>query len=326
MNGALVVISALIVSFFNLGVLAYAALYTVSGLCLLVYSALTITPKYGLPKFSLDKDIWKKIRVGGIPLGIISVFMYLYFKIDIQIIDMMIGPIGVAYYSAAFKLIEALIFIPSMYFAAILPVVSAYHHEKNHELDRVVVGSLKYLYAVALPLTLFIVLLSGDVISLLYGAKYAQSIPVLQLLAVGMGIIYINYVPGGVLVAIGEKAPVIKANVVCTIFNILANIVLIPIYGIVGSAFAMIITQALNCGMLYVAMRRAGHTYPTKEMWNITVCALLSSGVVVALKLLGFPLQFIIPAMALSYIGALLAFDTISLNELKKLVGANKDV
>lgn len=88
--------------------------------------------------------------------------------------------------------------------------------------------------------------LAGPVTVLLYGAKYASSVPLLALLSFGY---YFNAALGfnGLTLKVYGKLRYVAAiNVLVAIVNILLNLLLIPRYGALGAAYGMCGTMVLH--------------------------------------------------------------------------------
>ena len=286
LNGVTLAAGTVLVVTYNMGVIAFAAVYAIAGLAILAYTFIILSLFYTKPRPRFDLSLWRQILIGGLPLSVAAVLSFFYFKIDIQLIKMFLGDTGVAEYTTAFKLVEAIIVIPALYCTAIFPLISTYFHEGNPNLDVLFRKSVKYLYMMGAPIAVGTIMLADKFILTIYLGKYASpTIEVLQLLGLGALLIYVNYVPNNFLSATNMQIANVKISAVCIVVNVVLNLLMIPAYGVIGSALAMVLTQALTVVFTYYLIRGAGHRYPGfRDAGKVTACALGMGAVVYLLR------------------------------------------
>ncbi len=153
------------------------------------------------------------------------------------------GPIDVANYGAAYNLVIALLFIPSIYATAIYPVMSMYFKSDNKKLRFIYKKSFKYLYILGLPISFGIFLLAEKILDFLYGSKYQASALALKIVAWFVFLKFINFLLGTVLSSIDKQKQRMYSQGSTAAFNVLLNLVLIPFMGFVGAAISTLITE-----------------------------------------------------------------------------------
>ena len=156
----------------------------------------------------------------------------MFFKIDIQLIDMIKGSAAVGDYSAAYKLIEAVLVLPSLYSMVLFPVVSEYFHRNNPNLKILLEKSIKYLLIIGAPIAAGAFILSDKIIFFCYQDKFIPAIGVLQALSLGMLFIYLNTIPCVLLSATNRQKSYVVICFIAAVFNITVNIIVIPSYGL----------------------------------------------------------------------------------------------
>jgi O-antigen/teichoic acid export membrane protein len=257
-------------------VVAFALVYLVSGAAVLAYNIIVVLLSYSRPMPRFDFGMWKSLIIGGLPFCLSSLFYFLFFSIDIQLIDMMKGDAAVGNYSAAFRLIQAVLVLPSMATTVLFPVVSEYFHRNNPNLTLLLEKSIKYLLIIGAPIAVGTIILSDKFILLLYHSDYMPAIGVLQVLCIGMMFIYLNSVPSLMLSATNMQKVYMIICFIAAAFNITANILVIPAYGIVGSAYVMVATQGLILVLLSYFFVKSGYKLPhLTDVIKISACTLL---------------------------------------------------
>ena len=183
---------------------------------------------------SIMKDSW--------PLLLSGIVVMIYVRIDQVMIKFLLGEVEVGYYAVAVRLSEAWYFIPVTLCNSIFPAIV---NAKNVS-DEFYNNRMQKLYdlltwlaiGIAVPVTIF----SSQIIHLLFGAEFAPAAPVLTI-----------YIWAGIAVFLGVASSqyLINENLtrlsfirsfVGMVINVVLNLILIPIYGIVGSAFATLIS------------------------------------------------------------------------------------
>ena len=153
-----------------------------------------------------------------------------------------------SYYVALYSIAARLSLLSTIALEAVNMVVAplfseAYKNSKVSELKKISVLSVRYLLLISLPVLVFFIMFSGDLLSI-FGGDYKEAANVLRVLAVGQ---FFNAVTGSVsflLIMTGGAAKVMKASVLCAIITIITAIVfgnLFGIYGVaLGSAFGLV--------------------------------------------------------------------------------------
>jgi O-antigen/teichoic acid export membrane protein len=114
-----------------------------------------------------------------------------------------------------------------------------------------------YIYLlIGIFMSIMIVALAPFMIKVIYGQKFIESLPVLQVYALSIPGIYLTYFFFSLFGAIDKhkiQAIVFLASV---ILNVLLVVFLTPIYGLIGAAIATAVTYTLAGFCFYIYWRR----------------------------------------------------------------------
>ena len=181
------------------------------------------------------------------PLVLSGAAVIIYQRIDQVMIGNMIDKQSVGYFATASRFLEIILFLPHVLSQTVTPMlVKTYkdkpyeqYEEKARQFVSIVVWS-------SIIMALVVSLSSNWLISLTFGGKYVAAIPVLQILAfktVGMALSS----SGGQLIIIEkiQKWAFVR-NILGCVVCVSLNYLLIPYYGIIGSAFVTIITLLVS--------------------------------------------------------------------------------
>lgn len=199
-----------------------------------------------IPRF--DRSKWARLLKAGIPIGMVGVLMTALVKVDQTLISFLAdsGNREVGYYGAAFRLIEATMFIGWSFSGAMLPWFSSQEGGRERLATGFELGT-KATAAVLVPVGLAFVLFAQPIVDLLYGSQYDAAIAPLRFL--GAMVVFLGINDLAAMLVIARERPLSFAGAAGAVLvgNVGLNVVLIPAYGASGAAF----TAALSALVLF---------------------------------------------------------------------------
>jgi PST family polysaccharide transporter len=189
------------------------------------------------------------------PLVLASVSIMIYMKIDQIMLGQMVGNQAVGIFSAATRISEVWYFIPMVVVSSVFPAIL---NAKKQSQD-LYVQRLQRLYAlmvwmsiaVAFPMTF----LAIPVIEVLYGKAYIESGIVLSIHIWGSIFVFLGVASGRWMLAENRQVLSFQRSLLGMVINVVLNLLLIPIYGVVGAAVATVVAQ-FSVGMLFDAIQK----------------------------------------------------------------------
>ncbi len=182
----------------------------------------------------------------ALPYALLAVLGMIYFRVDTVMLGSLRGDAETGVYTAAFKLFEVLMFVPGTLAAVILPRMARYHDEDSARLSASHVRLTRLLFVAAVPITAALWVGSPLIIQVLFGAPYAESAPVLRLLAVTF-LFHCLHTANATLVLSGTVlAPVVWLSVLTAGMNVALNAYFIPRYGAVAAAATTLASEILS--------------------------------------------------------------------------------
>jgi O-antigen/teichoic acid export membrane protein len=164
----------------------------------------------------------------------------------------------------------------------------------------------RWVFSIVLPTFLILLLYAEQVLKVLFGSEYVTASFALSILAGGYLIDATAGRVGSFLNSKGYTQYILYNNVAALSLNLILNIVLIPVYGIVGAAIATASSTALtNILMAYEAWRKEKViSTPFRKILKITAVGLVPLILVGGLDMILFnntPFWFIFPAGIIYY-------------------------
>ncbi|WP_186576585.1 flippase [Aquibacillus kalidii] len=194
---------------------------------------------------SLLKDSW--------PLIFSGLVITIYMKTDQIMLRQILGDSAVGQYTAALRLSESWYIIPTVLVTTVAPYLTNAKNSQNKDaynyynllLYRVVVLSA---VLIALPMTF----LSDWLISLLYGSEYHSAGEVLSIHIWSAVFVFLGVARNPYIVNENLTKYSFITNSGGAVINLVLNAILIPKYGIVGAAYATLISQAVASYLMHV--------------------------------------------------------------------------
>jgi O-antigen/teichoic acid export membrane protein len=246
LNTVLISGLTLLVIFNGLSVVSITVTHLVSHvlITLLIYFALRKQVK---PLIKLKK--LPEMLKSGLPFGIHRIFYYIFLQISILILSLKVSNVQVGIYSAAYKLVSILVFIPSLMTSALYPALYKMGEGDFKSHRQTIEKVFKVLSAVGIAGSVLMFTLADPLIKWIYAGRFNDSIPILMITAWFLALECMSFSLGDVLTTTNRQTQrmIIQGSALALLFVLI--IVLSTFFGIYGAAYALIIVEIyIFCG------------------------------------------------------------------------------
>jgi len=246
LSSVLVLLGSLFVIYQGFNVIAFAFVYLSVSLALSGYSFIVYSLKFGLPKIDIDLNFWKPLIKEALPFGLTGISGMIYTYIDSLLLSIIKGNEAVGFYSAAYRIMLVLLFVPNAVNVAIFPPMSRLYGSSSRSSLRLMHEKyFKFMIITGIPLGVGTTLLADKIILLIFGIGYKQSIIALQILIWTMVFTFVGAAFVRVFEATNKQLIVTKISGFCVVVNILLNLVLIPKFSYIGASVATVLTEII---------------------------------------------------------------------------------
>ena len=312
------------ITFTSYGLWGITFAYIFANIIALIYVTLTLSKKILPPKPLFNKEVWKKLVIGGIPFALTSLFYTIYYSIDMVMLTQFAGTYATGLYNSSYKLISVLTLFYTIYTAVIFPVMSKLFKQDEDLLQFSFVKSIKYLSMIMIPIAVACFFYGGDAIALCYGNQYSQAGDVLKILIWTVCFLFINGACSMILNASHRETAVTKIYSFAALFNVCLNLILIPHFSVYGASIATVISEILILVLELYTIHKIGQLpdkYFLLDILKVIVCS-VSLGVV--LYILNLSLWLAIPVSFVVYLIAIIitkTFDKQDIMIFKQIIG-----
>ncbi|MFH1749784.1 MAG: flippase [bacterium] len=244
-NKIVVLVGILFAIQFNLGFLYIIAIVVLGNLIQLIFT--TIFARFLFQfRFYFDQTYWKKIFNDAWPLGLFLILSTLIFHIDTIFISYLRNPEEVGLYGVAFKILEIILNFAIFFGVSVFPIIS-YRIQVNDRdgINRAIRRSVEFMLVFSVPVVVAIFFLSKEIIAIIAGDQFSESIPALKILALAIFFGFFNVLAGYLLTAKNKQKTALWVALIGLILNVTLNLIFIPKYGFLAAAYTTLLTQAL---------------------------------------------------------------------------------
>jgi len=253
------------------------------------------------------------------PFAVTGALGALLTNADILIISWMrtAGEVGI--YSAAVRIIQLLYLFPVIIQYSTLPFFSRFAKKNDARFREMLEKAVLIIFAVSIPIALCGIFLGTAIMKFVFGAAYAAGGASLTVLLITMIVDYPGGVIGVALFAYDHQKVLINASIIGGVSNVLFDLLLIPRFGITGSAFATLIAQTLNNAYLWYEMKKVNNFSVVPRLKKITLAAAITAAASALLVFAHTNLVVIIILCVLLYMFLLIALKEPMLSEIARI-------
>ena len=224
---------------------------------------------------SLDLKAAMPVFRAGLPLVLHMLLGLFIYNSDLIFLRMFRDSEHVGYYAAAYTLISLVCNLGISYGMSLTPALTRL--VPGSEAERAQYHTaLAQVFAMTLPIAVGGWLLAGPIIDFAFGAQYDASILALQILIWSVPLSIFRNVPWAALIARNREDLLLRSVVIGALVNVLLNVTLIPLYGIVGAAVASVITESMvGIIMLSYASSQGVSFVEVSRLWKPVASAAL---------------------------------------------------
>lgn len=190
------------------------------------------------------------------PFAASLILALIYERADIIIIGQFLGQEEAGLYAPASTIVSSLLLIPASAYAVMVPVLTrANQDQATRRTEGLFQTFLLVNSLLGIALALGLAFSAHWIIQILYGASFAAAGDVLAILAFVLGLRCATFAVAAALVASGRQKYRLNAQFVAATVNVLANLLIVSRWGIVGVAWVYVTTEMLLLIGYWIALR-----------------------------------------------------------------------
>lgn len=209
-------------------------------------------------KFSLTFDpvFIRKIIKASFPIALSILFTAIYIRTDALMLSLMKPASDVGIYRLAAKVLETAVFFPALLVELTMPTLSRFAAASPDLFKKSFKKTFNLLFALAVPVVAGIFFLAKPIILVLGGEGFLDSVLPLRILALVIGLVFLNNLSGKSLIALDLQKSGMKIYIFGAVLNVFLNLLVIPKYSYLGASYTTLITEILVTAMMFNVLYR----------------------------------------------------------------------
>jgi len=208
------------------------------------------------PAARIDPALIRHLFAQALPLILLAVFAVFAGRIDVLLLSFWRDDAEIGYYSAAYRLTEALRIFPTAVLMSLFPLVSRAAVERPDAVKGLLDRSIKPLLILLIPVCVVTTCAADAIVELLYTETYIPAGRSLSTLVWGEIAAVFNLLIGQTLIALDRRCMAIGIAFLQLVINVVLNTVLIPSAGHAGAAVASVMTGTVGMIVYSLTLRR----------------------------------------------------------------------
>jgi O-antigen/teichoic acid export membrane protein len=226
------------------------------AVCALIYiiPLKNIIPETQEKKKEIGKVIRNRLIVFGMPVVIMDITVLLYNWTDTFVLAYYRPTWEVSCYNIAFGLVNMVMIIIASVSTTLFPIFSREHALKRKKRQKIIYEKVvKFVMIIVYPLLTLMWFLAPYMI-LIYGAEYLPAVLPLLILVTWGFFRPVGNIGGGLLTAKGKQKLVMKITISMALLNLILNLILIPVFHMIGAAIATTIAFIFGSMITYTIL------------------------------------------------------------------------
>ncbi|HEY0897160.1 MAG TPA: flippase [Sphingobacteriaceae bacterium] len=220
------------------------ALVLDAALLALGYVTLYSAQKHRIFAWQFQRSMAGNLLSKSWPLMFSAVLVTLYMKIDQVMIGRMLGEAPLGIYSTVVSLSEAWYFIPMAIVSSVFPAIITAKKQDEKRYQKRLQNLYDLMVFISMGIAVVMTFCSSWVYDLLYDPEFSAGAPVLAIHVWAGVFVFLGVASGQYLINEGLTGLSLFRTAVGAVVNIVLNLVLLPVYGIAGAAWATLIAYA----------------------------------------------------------------------------------
>lgn len=188
---------------------------------------------------------WRRLLAVSWPLGAVLVLNVIYFRIDTIILSLYRPAAQVGLYGLAYRLVESCLFLPAMFGGLLLPHLSSAWLNDRASFSRYLQQGAAAVVWGAVFTVLTLAFFAEPVILLVAGPAFTAAAPLLRILSIALGVMFLGNFVSFSLVAAGRQRTLLIIAATGAVANVVLNLIFIPPYGAPAAALTTLVTEAI---------------------------------------------------------------------------------
>ena len=269
----------------------------------------------------VDFTYFRHVIKTAMPIAVSLVLVLIYFKLDTVMLSVMKPAKDVGIYSVAYKVLEAVIFLPAIYIGLVMPLLSRFAIKSKLEFIKTFRSAFNVITIFALYFSVYVFLMSDWIVKAIGGGAFLEASPVLKILSFAILLIFFGNLGGNAIIALNLQKKAMWIYLTGAVINVGLNFLLIPKYSYFAAASTTVITEIFITLTMLWLIRQNTKIVINKIAFAKTVLAIIIVAALMLPLIGSFTKASIV---SLLYFPLLLALGVFTKSDLRQIISLKK--
>ncbi len=297
---------------------AAIGVFPVCALFVLIWMMYATTKQYGAMPLSINLRAFKELVIKAWPYGSLILMGILYERLGIIFLTFMHSEVTVGYFTMAERLVVALGIIHAMFISSIFPAMTRLVAHEKKIMPVLAVRCLRLVLVFVLPAASLLFLLSDEVIAVLYGDEFDQSVIILQIVSWVLVFRGLNSYLSMLAIAEDNQSYLSKIKFSALLFFVVISVPLVYLESAEGLSYSILLSEIFLSALLLLLFRKASYFLGLIAiMWRtLLVCVVL---IAVGMTFIEQPLFYRLVILSVTLVVAMISMGAIKYHDLRFL-------
>lgn len=259
---------------------------------------------------------WWPLLRASLPFGLIGLAIGLSYRFDTILLNIYWGDAITGYYNSVYNLIFSAVMISNVLNTALYPSYTREVAADPTRLPAIAERVLRYILALSLPMAFGLWAIAGPLVPFLFDEQYAPAAPVLQILAWVIPFMFASEFLGYIVVIANHESRVARAVGVSSALNVGLNLVMVPVFGLLGAAVMTVVTEVALVAQHTWTLRATLRRFDLGRVVARPLLAAMLMGALVWAVQTWLPLWALVALGALSYAALMVLLRVVQADDL----------
>jgi O-antigen/teichoic acid export membrane protein len=269
----------------------------------------------------ISAKLIKPLLQSAWPFAVSSALGILLTNTDILIISWMKSATDVGLYSAAIRIVQLFYLLPNVLQTSIMPVFARLAGGDEHRFRALFERAIGMVYLAAIPIGLGGFILGKEILTLIFGGGYAPAAGAFGILMLTMLVDFPAVLMAGAIFAHNHQKSLIVVSVIAGVSNVVFDLIFIPRFGIIGSAYATFFAQIIANAYLWRVMKKINYFTILPSLKKIFASSIIVSLAAYIIVMAGANVMFAVLAAGVLYLALLKFLKEPLLDEMRLIFG-----
>jgi O-antigen/teichoic acid export membrane protein len=253
------------------------------------------------------------------PFAVMGIFGMFMTNIDSVIIAIFNNPHELGLYAAAQRPISLLYILPGFLSIALFPIINKFSGNRDPKNLSILIQKTTLMsLAIALPIVVGGIIVAGPLINITFGYQFIGAVVTFQILLVSLLAVFPGAIFADLILAEDKQRVFIRSSFLGAATNVILDLLLIPTYGIAGSAIATVAAQLVVNSIFFREIKKTVDFKIARDLKKMVLATIIMSILVYILKTLAVPLLLILVTSIAIYLGLLYIMKEQIIQDIKE--------